>query len=156
SLDGLFAQSNLGVVTRMTFWLMPAPEKFEAFFFRSDHEDSLPVIIDRLRALRLNGTLRSAIHVGNDYKVLSGIRQYPWAETQGKTPLMPELMREFRKNMKFGAWSGSGGLYGTAGQVAEAKRLVRAALRGSVDKLQFLNDKVLNYATRFARPFGMV
>src|SRR5262249_23872360 len=35
SLDGLFAQSNLGVVTRMTFWLMPAPEKFEAFFFRS-------------------------------------------------------------------------------------------------------------------------
>ncbi|MGH9581395.1 MAG: FAD-binding oxidoreductase, partial [Bryobacteraceae bacterium] len=36
SLDGLFSQSNLGVVTRMTIWLMPRPEAFEAFFFRSE------------------------------------------------------------------------------------------------------------------------
>src|SRR5262249_33621177 len=33
SLDGLFSQSNLGIVTRMTVWLMPAPESFQAFFF---------------------------------------------------------------------------------------------------------------------------
>jgi 4-cresol dehydrogenase (hydroxylating) len=28
SLDGLFGQSNFGIVTRMTVWLMPAPERF--------------------------------------------------------------------------------------------------------------------------------
>ena len=42
SLDGLFTQSNLGVVTRMTFWLMPAPEYFQAFFFRCDRDEALP------------------------------------------------------------------------------------------------------------------
>jgi 4-cresol dehydrogenase (hydroxylating) len=29
-LDGLFAQSNFGVVTKMGFWLMPAPEAFRS------------------------------------------------------------------------------------------------------------------------------
>ena len=36
SLDGLFAQSNFGIVTRMTMWLMPAPEHYCAFFFQSE------------------------------------------------------------------------------------------------------------------------
>ena len=36
TIDGLFSQSNLGIVTRMTIWLMPAPEYFQAYFFRCD------------------------------------------------------------------------------------------------------------------------
>jgi len=150
SLDGLFAQSNFGVVTRMTFWLMPAPEAFQAFFFRCDREDALPAIIDALRPLRLNGTLRSAIHVGNDYKVISGIQQYPWKETNGETPLSLELIRKFRKDMKFGAWNGSGALCGTDAQVRDGRRLVRAALAGKVDKLQFVNKRILALGSRFA------
>jgi 4-cresol dehydrogenase (hydroxylating) len=156
SLDGLFAQSNFGVVTRMTFWLMPAPEYFQAFFFRCDRDEALPPLIDALRELRLSGTLRSAIHVGNDYKVLSGIQQYPWSETGGSTPLTTELMRSFRSKMHFGAWNGSGGLYGTRGQVAEARALVRRALAGKVDKLQFLDDRKLALASRFSGAFRML
>lgn len=152
SLDGLFTQSNLGVVTRMTLWLMPAPEYFQAFFFRCDRKDGLMSIINALRPLRLSGTLRSAVHVGNDYKVLSGIQQYPWAETGGSMPLKPALMKKFREQMKFGLWNGSGGLYGTRAQVGEARRLLRGALAGSVDKLQFLDARRLSLAARLARP----
>jgi 4-cresol dehydrogenase (hydroxylating) len=139
----------------MTFWLMPAPEYFQAFFFRCDREDALPALINALRELRLSGTLRSAIHVGNDYKVLSGIQQYPWNEIAGSTPLTPELMRGFRHKLQFGAWNGSGGLYGTRGQVAEARALVRRALAGKVDKLQFLDDQRLAQASRFSGAFRM-
>src|ERR1700722_6183660 len=130
SLDGLFTQSNFGVVTRMTLWLMPAPEYFQAFFFRCDREDRLPAIIDALRPLRLNGTLRSAVHVGNDYKVLGGIQQYPWEATGGATPLQPAVMRKLRKQLHFGAWNGSGGLYGTRGHGAEARLQIRRARKG--------------------------
>ena len=133
SLDGLFTQSNFGVVTRMTFWLMPAPEYFQAFFFRCDEDEDLPAIIDALRRLRMSGTLRSAIHVGNDYKVLAGMQQYPWKETGGSTPLTPDQMGAFRRRMNFGAWNGSGGLYGTRAQVAEARRLLRRELAGKVE-----------------------
>jgi 4-cresol dehydrogenase (hydroxylating) len=153
SVDGLFAQSNFGVITRMTFWLMPAPEYFQAFFFRCDRDNGLPGIIDALRPLRLNGTLRSAVHVGNDYKVLAGIQQYPWEATGGATPLQPAVLRKLRKQLHFGAWNGSGGLYGTRGQVAEARRLIRRSLKGAVDQLQFLDASRLALASRMAGPF---
>ncbi len=155
SLDGLFLQSNLGVVTRMTFWLMPAPEYFQAFFFRCDRQDGLPALIDALRPLQLNNTLRSAIHIGNDYKVLSGIRQYPW-EDDSATPLTPERMVLYRKKLNFGVWNGGGGLYGTRAQVAEGRRALRKALAGKVDRIQFLDDRRFGLATRFAGPAGLV
>ncbi len=154
SLDGLFSQSNFGIVTRMTIWLMPAPEYFQAFFFRCDEEGSLGPLVDALRPLRLNGTLRSNIHIGNDYKVIAGITQYPWEATGGETPLLPSHMTALRLKMKFGCWNGSGGLYGTRAQVGEARRLLRRALRGKVTKLQFLDRRMFGIASRYAKPFG--
>ncbi len=156
SLDGLFSQSNLGIVTRMTIWLMPAPEYFQAFYFRCGREDDLAVVVDALRPLRLNGTLRSAAHIANDYKVFSSLQQYPWDKKGGQTPLTATDMAGFRKHASFGCWNGSGALYGTRKQVAEARRMVRKALRGKVEKLQFLDDWTLKIAGRFAKPFRWV
>jgi 4-cresol dehydrogenase (hydroxylating) len=156
SIDGLFSQSNLGIVTRMSVWLMPAPECAEAFFFRSDDDGGLHALIEALRPLRLDGTLRSAVHIGNDYKVLAGIQQYPWDEAGGRTPLAPDVVRSLRGKLKFGAWNGSGALYGTARQIAEARRMVRAALRGQVARLEFLDARKLRLAQRFAKPYGML
>lgn len=156
SLEGLFVQSNLGVVTKMTLWLMPAPEYFEAFFFTSHDENGLGPIVDALRHLKMNGTLRSAIHIANDYKIIAGIQQYPWEEMRGRTPLQPKDMRGFRKRLKIGAWGGSGALYGTRAQVAEARRLLKLALKQKVDRLHFLNNTLLKSATRFSRTFHLL
>jgi 4-cresol dehydrogenase (hydroxylating) len=155
-LDGLFTQSNLGVVTRMSIWLMPAPEYFQAYFFSCDSAGGLSSIVEALRPLRLNGTLRSTVHIANDYKVLSGLQQYPWEEAGGRTPLPPEVMTRLRKKLHFGAWSASGGLYGTRVQVAESRRLLRAALAGKVNKLQFLDERKLRMAGRFSGLYRLV
>jgi 4-cresol dehydrogenase (hydroxylating) len=152
-LDGLFTQSNFGIVVSMSIWLMPAPKQFEAFFFRCDDERGLGRVIDALRPLRVNGTLRSAVHIGNDYKVLNGIQQYPWEQTGGTTPLLPSHMAALRARLRIGRWNGSGGLYGTRAQVAEAERLVRAQLKGKVTALQFLDDRKLKLARRFSRVY---
>jgi 4-cresol dehydrogenase (hydroxylating) flavoprotein subunit len=153
SLDGLFSQSRLGIVTRMSVWLMPAPEHFEAFFFTCRAQEDLGPVIDALRPLRINGTLRSVMHIGNDYKVLAGSSQYPWTEMQGRTPLDASHMETARARLGVGCWNGSGGLYGSRGQVREAKRLLRRALAGRVQRLQFVNDRLLGLMGRFARPF---
>ena len=108
TLDGLFSQSNLGIVTRMTIWLMPAPPYFQAFFFQCDEDNQLAPLIEALRPLRLSGALRSTVHIANDYKVLSSLQQYPWEETGGSVPLLPSTMLELRRRLKFGAWSASG------------------------------------------------
>jgi len=156
AIDGLFSQSGFGIVTRMTVWLMPRPEYFQAFFFTAEQHEDLAAIVEALRPLRLDGTLRSAVHIGNDYKVLSGLRQYPWEETGGQTPLAPEMLAPFRKKLNFGAWSASGALYGTRIQVAEARRRLRGALRGRASRLKFLDDRMLRLASTVARPFQWI
>jgi 4-cresol dehydrogenase (hydroxylating) len=153
TLDGLFSQSNFGIVTAMTLWLMPAPEYFQAFFFQCEKEESISEVVNALRPLRMNGTLRSAVHIGNDYKVLAGMGQFPELEER---PLMPARMKHLRSALKFGRWSGSGGLYGTRRQVSEARRLLRTALAGKTDQLRFLDDRTLHLASRFQGVYKVV
>lgn len=152
TLDGLFSQSNFGIVTRMSIWLMPAPEYFQAFFFRCAREEQLGPIIEALSRLHMDRTIQSTVHVGNDYKVLGGLQQYPWKETNGATPLKPAQMAKFRAKNQLGAWNGSGGLYGTKAQVAESRRLIRVALQGHVERLTFLDDRLLALSIQYARP----
>jgi 4-cresol dehydrogenase (hydroxylating) len=155
-LDGLFSQSNFGVVTRMTIWLMPAPEYFQAYYFQCPEPAQLPAVIDALRPLRMNGTIRSSSHIGNDYKVLSALEQYPWKETGGRTPLQGDVMKKMRHDLRIGAWNGSGALYGTKAQVKEARRLLREALKDKAARLQFLDDDRLAMAERFASIYQML
>jgi 4-cresol dehydrogenase (hydroxylating) len=65
-------------------------------------------------------------------------------------------MAELRKELKIGAWNGSGALYGTRRQVKEARRLLRKALRGKVQRLQFLDDRKLRLASLFAKPYRWI
>jgi 4-cresol dehydrogenase (hydroxylating) len=156
SLDAIFSQSNLGIVTRMTIWLMRAPEYFQAYYFRCPSESGLPGLIDALRPLRMDGTIRSSSHIANDYKVLSALQQYPWDRVNGQTPLGPGEMEHFRAELKIGAWNGSGALYGTRAQVREARRLLRQALAGKASRLEFLDDRKLRVASMFAKPYEMI
>ena len=46
SLDGLFSQSNYGVVTKIGMWLMPKPEHFVSCVFELNREEDFPALID--------------------------------------------------------------------------------------------------------------
>jgi 4-cresol dehydrogenase (hydroxylating) len=155
-LDGLFSQSNFGIVTRMTIWLMPAPEYFQAYYFRCEREEGLAEVIDALRPLRMNGTIRSASHIANDYKVIAALQQYPWERSKGVTPLSGPLLQQLRGELKIGAWNGSGALYGTKAQVKEARRLLKRALAGKASRLEFVDDRKLRLASIFAKPYEWI
>jgi 4-cresol dehydrogenase (hydroxylating) len=62
NVEGLFSQSNLGIVTRMGLWLMPRPAGAEACFL-SVAAEALPALIDALRPLRLRGVLPTNTHL---------------------------------------------------------------------------------------------
>jgi 4-cresol dehydrogenase (hydroxylating) len=62
-------------------------------------------------------------------------------------------MEELRRRYGIGRWSGSGGLYGTRAQVREARRLIRSAMAGKIDRLQFVDDRLLRLLPRLARPY---
>jgi 4-cresol dehydrogenase (hydroxylating) len=70
---------------------------------------------------------------------------------------MPEaVLQDIRRQMRIGAWNGAGALYGTRAQVREARRLLRRALAGKVDRLQFLDDRMLHLAETFTRPLAWI
>jgi len=147
SIDGLFCQSNFGIVTRIGLWLQPEPEAFTFFFVTLPNDDDVEKLIDRLRPLRLAGIVQSAVHIGNDYRIFSSRGRYPWEETNGVTPL-PETMRvRLRESLGLGAWNVAGSITGTRGHVRATRKAVRDALRG-LGRLKFLTDKELALASR--------
>ncbi|MCY1074341.1 FAD-binding oxidoreductase [Archangium lansingense] len=136
SLDGLFSQSSLGVVTRMTFWLARKQPYFREFFCAVDEEAQLWERLDRLQELALDGTLRSSFFFWNDLKALSVMQQYPYAATLGRTPLPGWLLDQFREG--FGRWAISGALHAPDEELgAVLERRLAAALEGVPRPLQF-------------------
>jgi 4-cresol dehydrogenase (hydroxylating) len=71
-IDGLFSQSNFGVVTKMGFWLMPEPEAVRGLrVIAARHDDVLPLIAT-LANLVYAGVIDSAFSLRSP--VLHGMR----------------------------------------------------------------------------------
>lgn len=155
-LDGLFAQSNFGIVTRIGLWLMPAPEAFCSFYFSVSDESDLGEVIDSLGELRMQGLLQSAIHVGNDLRMLSARMRYPWERAGGRTPLPRDLRRQLCREFGIGAWNAGSAIYGTRETVAATRKVIRRRLARF--RPRFVTDRTLTLGEavqRFLARFGM-
>ena len=154
-LDGLFCQSNFGIVTRIGLWLMPEPEAFSFFFIRVDRDENLAPLIDRLRPLRMAGILQSAVHIGNDLRILSATGRYPWEAAGGQTPLPETVRQQMRRAAGVGAWNVGGSMTGSSAHVRASKRALKRAV-GGLGKLVFVGDAKLALGERAARCLNAV
>jgi 4-cresol dehydrogenase (hydroxylating) len=154
SLDGLFVQSALGIVTRMGIWLMPRPEAYSFFVCALQDDGTIADFIEDLRPLRLDGTVKSVVHMGNDLRMLSGGMSYPWHLSPDGRPLSPDLRRDLRRAASLGAWTIAGGLYGSRRQVAASRREVRRRLAGPGRRIIFFDERKLDFAAKVLGPFA--
>jgi 4-cresol dehydrogenase (hydroxylating) flavoprotein subunit len=155
SLDGLLTQSNFGVVTRMTVWLMPQPESVEYLFFSLKDEKAIGPLADSLRRLRLQGTLRSTLHIFNQARILAGKQPFPWNQADGKQALEtqhPELFQNLCRKHGVPAWAGTGVLMGSCAGTAAARRQITKEFRRvpGMGLVIFLNDRRLRWLRRLA------
>jgi 4-cresol dehydrogenase (hydroxylating) len=148
-LEGLFTQSNYGIVTKMGLWLMPTPEYFSSCVFELRREEDFPALIDAMRRLQLNGAIRSKVHVVNDvvtFAVLAEAR-----EILGGEKFLTDARRaQLRKRFNIAPWSFAAGLYGTREQVRASMSLIRREL-GSLGVLQFVDDRKIDLIKRMTR-----
>jgi len=154
-LDGLFCQSNLGIVTKIGLWLMPEPEAFCFFFIKVAREEGVAALVDCLRPLRMAGILQSALHIGNDLRVLSGTGRYPWKDADNKVPLPDAVRGHLRVSSGVGAWNAAGSLTGTAAHVRASRTALRRAV-GRLGKLVFVDDRKLALGQTAAKWLGAV
>ncbi|GAA2804530.1 FAD-binding oxidoreductase [Saccharopolyspora taberi] len=128
-LDGLFTQSNLGVVTRMTLWLAPRARNFLSFRFAAAETD-LGALADAVRELRLAGVLGSGFVIANDVRALSGHQQYPRDLCGNQTPLPESARRKLREHWGLSAWNGEGSLHAVDAAHGRALREVVSRFLG--------------------------
>jgi 4-cresol dehydrogenase (hydroxylating) len=141
-VDGLFSQSNLGVVTRLTLWLSPIPDHGDLLAATIGRERDLRRLIETLRPLLLNGVLRNPVKLTNDYRALSQTTRYPRSLTRSDRLLPRTLVRALQRRPF--AWLLSGTLdYATERHRAPERRLLRTALGPACTTLRFTPERAL-------------
>ncbi|KAJ4344464.1 uncharacterized protein N0V89_012206 [Didymosphaeria variabile] len=118
SIEGLFLQSNLGIVTKLGIWLTPAPQAFMSCSFDMPDFDDVETIVDVLGPLRRDGLLPNTVYVSNlvEWLGMMGKREELWPEAGA----IPEWrLKQLQAQLGIGYWNAKFGLYG-------AKEVVQA------------------------------
>lgn len=105
-LDGLFTQSNFGIITEVTIGLMPKPETTYTFAGSIRSVDQLSSLVNVIREAKLKGILSSAVHIANR------------SRTVGKTD-----------NKLIGSWNVSGCISGPKSLVRKKAGLLRSVFK---------------------------
>ncbi|NRF66484.1 FAD-binding oxidoreductase [Aquincola sp. S2] len=142
ALDGLFGQSNLGIVVKAGIWLMPAPEVFDfaAFEYKAD-PDRLGPFIDDLRELVMARAIRSHPHLANDFAMMCILSQYPHDLLAGRRHLSEAAAAQWRAQHGVARWTFGCGLYGSREEVRYQKRMIRKVL-GRYGMVQFIGAAI--------------
>ena len=143
-LDGLFTQSNFGLVTQATFALARAPQCIEAFYFWINDDRRLERSVVAVReTLRQVGGVTGMINLMDTRRVLSMLIPYP-KHALGKGQVMPdEMVSALARLQHAPAWMGVGALYGTARVVRAARKDVKRHLKAVADRLIFVSPNSL-------------
>jgi 4-cresol dehydrogenase (hydroxylating) len=155
--DGLFAQSNLGVVVKAGVWLMPAPDVFDfaAFEYKAGPE-RLGAFIDDLQQLVMARAVRSFPHLANDFAMMCILAQYPHDKLQpGTRRLSDAAAAAWRREHGVAPWTFGCGLYGSREEVAYQRRMIKRVL-GRYGMVQFIGaavrDDAVGRVVRWAAP----
>lgn len=127
SFDGLFFQSNFGIVTKMGLWLSPVPEQTAACMLMVQNDSDLGLVVDALRPLLLDGTIQSNVVIGNAPVIASMITPRPkW--TDSAAPLGDAIMRRMMAALHLGYWNARFALYGHPEMVKVRLAIVERAI----------------------------
>lgn len=140
AIDGLFTQSNLGIVTGMTFWLMKCPEYFQLVFYKLQDEARLPKLIDALREMSMSGLVRPTITMYNDFRTLSTLMQYPFDTCTPGVTSFDEVLNVMRASSPMAkmisTWNGEISIRAVSKAHGDMQAgLIRDALKDLVDEV---------------------
>jgi 4-cresol dehydrogenase (hydroxylating) flavoprotein subunit len=112
SFDAMFMQSNYGIVTKLGVWLMPTPPAYLLGEIQFRHEADLETIVDILRPLRLDETIRNHVVIEGGLRRAAGLSsRQQWYEGAGAMP--ESAVAAMLDKLNVGRWNLHFALYGT-------------------------------------------
>lgn len=127
SIEGLFLQSNLGIVTKMGIWLNPQPQAYLSCSFDMAELEDVETMVDLFGDLRRNGVLPNTVYISNivEWLAMTGKRVDYWGVDE---PIPMWKVRELQEKLDMGYWNAKFGLYGPKGVLqAQIDEFVRIA-----------------------------
>jgi len=135
-VDGMFSQSNFGIVTQMGVWLVPQPPVFKATMMHaSNYEDIVPMI-DTLYPLRLQGVIRNGVSLHPYVPGMSFWNPEFTAVEQPKGNAQPRLP----------GWGGRLGFYGSSKVVDALSEQAEDEFAAAIPGIKFESQ-------RFSQPY---
>jgi len=129
-VDGLFTQSNFGIVTKMGLWLMPKPPVYKPFMIRHNNMDDVPKIVEAMRPLRVSNLVANGnLMMGAAYQLAMFKRRD--SIVANEVPLDDVSLLKAAKANGLGMWNTYFALYGTEQTVAAIEPIIRAQLTAS-------------------------
>ncbi|KAI1408110.1 vanillyl alcohol oxidase [Hypoxylon sp. FL1857] len=127
SIDGIFSQSNFGIVTKMGFHLMPETGH-QSYCFTFPRDEDFDKIVDLIRPLaqkRILGNIPQLRHVIQELNV-TGKRKTDFHKGPG--PMTREEVRAAASKLPLGdcSWVFYGTQYGTAESIASQLDVIKA------------------------------
>jgi 4-cresol dehydrogenase (hydroxylating) len=110
--DGLFTQSNYGIVTKMGIALMPEPPGALSYLITFENESDLPAIIDTMLPLRIGMAPLQNVPVLRNILLDAGVvsKRSEWHEGDG--PIPAEAIERMKRELDLGYWNFYGTVYG--------------------------------------------
>ncbi|MEH0421447.1 FAD-binding oxidoreductase [Streptomyces sp. B21-083] len=124
SLDRLFVQSNLGIVTRMGVWLKRLPEAYAPVMLSIGEDADLEAAVDTIRELRLAGYLEGAPALFSTLRASHMLRDLP---VPADHQLTPAEIREAGERAGVGAWAARAAVWGDLETVRIRMKHIKAA-----------------------------
>jgi 4-cresol dehydrogenase (hydroxylating) len=126
SFDAMFMQSNYGVVTKMGVWLMPAPPSYLLGEIQFQREEDLEAIVEILRPLRLDETIRNNAVIEGGLRRAAGLTtRAQWYEGSG--PMPDSAVAAMLDKLHVGRWNLHFALYGTPELIDAQYAIVKRA-----------------------------
>ncbi|KAH7089418.1 hypothetical protein FB567DRAFT_568341 [Paraphoma chrysanthemicola] len=111
-IDGLFLQTNLGIVTKLAVGVDPAPPAFMNVKLHGPNVEDLRPIVDCMQQLWLEGILQNHGMITNINHFASHDVPKHVHQTE-KGPLLPEVIVKLKEKYQTGYWRATFDLYGT-------------------------------------------
>lgn len=140
-LDGIFTQSNYGIVTKMGFWLMPEPKAYKPFCISFPKEDDINMIVDRLRPLRIANIIPNAFTIAStSYEAASVAQRDEFHKGAGY--ITDAELDKLRKKHNMGAWNLYAALYGDEVTVEHYWQIVKSVFADRKDIRYYTQEDV--------------
>ena len=110
-VDGMFTQSNFGVVTKMGIWLMPEPPGYRPYMISFQREEDLEQVVDILRPLKVGSVIQNAATL-RSLLLVAGINATKSQYFKGPGPIPDSAAKQIMADQDIGMWNFYGALYG--------------------------------------------